>query len=114
MRLIPVSASKTKMEYEVYRHEEASDEDFNGIWEFFKQVLREDKDLCTAAQKNLNGGIFLSGELHPRVEKVNHLQPLERVSHDIADWCCKGTLVLPGCDAETRHGTPQGGGVGRS
>jgi hypothetical protein len=57
------------MEYEVYRHKDASDESFNDIWNTFKQVLTEDKDLCNAAQKNLNGGIFLNGELHPRVEK---------------------------------------------
>lgn len=81
MRCIPVSASQTKMEYEVYRHNDASDEDFNGIWEFFKQVLREDKDLCNAAQKNLNAGIFLNGELHPRVEKVQLSYPIV-VEHD--------------------------------
>lgn len=69
MRCIPVSAGQTKMEYEVYRHKDASDKDFNSIWNTFKQVLTEDKDLCNAAQQNLNGGIFLNGELHPRVEK---------------------------------------------
>lgn len=58
------------MEYEVYRHNDASDEKFTYIDEMFKQVLKEDKDLCNAAQKNLNAGIFNNGELHPRVEKV--------------------------------------------
>ena len=57
------------MEYEVYRHDEASDKDFNDIWDCFKQILKEDKDLCNAAQQNLNSNIFLNGELHPRVEK---------------------------------------------
>ncbi|KAH7214446.1 Rieske [2Fe-2S] iron-sulfur domain-containing protein [Fusarium oxysporum] len=47
----------------------ASDEDFNEISNCFKQILKEDKDLCNAAQKNLNAGIFVNGELHPRVEK---------------------------------------------
>lgn len=70
MRCIPISASQTKMEYEVYRHNDASDEKFTYIDEMFKQVLKEDKDLCNAAQKNLNAGIFNNGELHPRVEKV--------------------------------------------
>lgn len=70
MRCIPVSAAQTKMEYEVYRHNNATDEDFTKISEFFKQVLREDKDLCNGAQRNLNAGIFTNGELHPRVEKV--------------------------------------------
>ena len=70
MRCIPTSAGQTKMEYEVYRHNDASDEQFNGISDFFKQVLKEDKDLCNAAQENLNAGIFINGELHPRAEKV--------------------------------------------
>lgn len=70
MRCIPVSASQTKMEYEVYRSNDATDEDFTEVSDFFKQVLKEDKDLCNGAQKNLNAGIFMSGELHPRVEKV--------------------------------------------
>ncbi|KAF5674677.1 cytochrome p450 oxidoreductase [Fusarium heterosporum] len=69
MRCIPISASQTKMEYEVYRHNDASDHDFNNISDCFKQILKEDKDLCNAAQKNLNAGIFVNGELHPRVEK---------------------------------------------
>ncbi|EXL91858.1 cytochrome P450 oxidoreductase [Fusarium odoratissimum NRRL 54006] len=69
MRCIPISASQTKMEYEVYRSNSASDEDFNEISNCFKQILKEDKDLCNAAQKNLNAGIFVNGELHPRVEK---------------------------------------------
>ncbi|KAF9883294.1 hypothetical protein FE257_003785 [Aspergillus nanangensis] len=69
MRCIPVSAGQTQMEYEVYRHNTATDEEFTYIDEFFKQVLREDKDLCNAAQKNLEAGIFTNGQLHPQAEK---------------------------------------------
>lgn len=69
-RCVPVSATQTHMEYEVYRHNDATDEEFTEISDFFKNIMREDKDLCNGAQKNLNGGIFLNGELHPRVEKV--------------------------------------------
>lgn len=61
------------MEYEVYRGIEAPTEDFIWISDFFKQVLREDKDLCNAAQKNLEVGIFTNGELHPQAEKVGIL-----------------------------------------
>lgn len=57
------------MEYEVYRHKDASDADFKDICDSFQQILKEDKDLCNAAQDNLNSGIFQNGELHPRVEK---------------------------------------------
>ena len=58
------------MEYEVYRHNDATDEEFTQLSDFFKTVMQEDKFLCNGVQKNLESGIFLSGELHPRVEKV--------------------------------------------
>jgi hypothetical protein len=58
------------MEYEVYRHVDATDDEFNYIDRFFKQVLSEDKDLCNAAQKNLNAGIFVNGQLHPELESA--------------------------------------------
>lgn len=58
------------MEYEVYRHADASDQDFQLLDDLYKQVLKEDKELCEGAQKNLNTGIFLNGELHPQAEKV--------------------------------------------
>lgn len=81
------------MEYEVYRGNDSSDEDFIWISDFFKQVLREDKDLCTAAQKNLQGGIFRNGELHPQAEKVRGLtfQLILRKLIDIAT----GSIVFP-------------------
>lgn len=58
------------MEYEVYRNNNATDEEFHYIDEFFKQVLREDKDLCNSAQKNLNAGVYTNGPLHSEAEKV--------------------------------------------
>jgi hypothetical protein len=58
------------MEYEVFRHRESSDEDFEYIDAFFKRVLDEDKQLCNAAQKNLNAGVFVNGELHPDLESA--------------------------------------------
>lgn len=70
MRCIPLSASQTHLEYEIYRHNQASDEDFKYIDNFYKQVVTEDRELCTAAQRNLNMGIYTNGELHPRFEKV--------------------------------------------
>ncbi|QLI74007.1 Carnitine monooxygenase oxygenase subunit [Metarhizium brunneum] len=68
-RCVPMSATQTHMEYEVYRHDDATDAEFTEISDFFKTIMREDKNLCNGAQKNLNSGIFLHGELHPRVEK---------------------------------------------
>lgn len=58
------------MEYEVYRHKEASDQDFEYIDSFFKRVLTEDKHLCNAAQRNLNAGVFVNGQLHPKLESA--------------------------------------------
>ena len=57
------------MEYEVYRHKNASDEDFKTIDEMFKRILAEDKWLCNNAQKNLNAGVFVNGEMHPKLEQ---------------------------------------------
>ncbi|KAJ0123915.1 cytochrome P450 oxidoreductase [Diaporthe amygdali] len=71
MRCSPISSTQTHMEYEVYRHKDATDEEFTRVSDTFKQVLKEDKDLCNAAQKNLNASIFIKGELHPQAEKVN-------------------------------------------
>lgn len=69
MRCVPTSANTCSMEYEVYRHQDAADEEFEYIDSFFKRVLSEDKFLCNNAQKNLNAGVFVNGQLHPELEK---------------------------------------------
>lgn len=69
--MMPVSATQSIIEYEVYRHKNATDEHFAEIISFYNQVLNEDKDLCEAAQKNLSAGIFTNGELHPEKETVS-------------------------------------------
>lgn len=68
-RFIPTSPTTCVMRYEVYRHKNASDEDFNLIDQMFKRIMSEDKYLCTETQKNLNTGVFVNGELHPKMEK---------------------------------------------
>ncbi len=37
--------------------------------QIYKRVMSEDKALCDAAQKNLNAGVFINGELHARLEQ---------------------------------------------
>ncbi|PCD43236.1 hypothetical protein AU210_002337 [Fusarium oxysporum f. sp. radicis-cucumerinum] len=69
MRVVPTSATTTSMQYEVYRHKDATDEEFQEIDQFFKQVESEDKDLCNAAQKNLNAGVYVTGDLNSFNEK---------------------------------------------
>lgn len=69
MRCVPVSAHEVSMEYEVYRHKGATDEAFEQIDSMFKRILGEDKVLCNNAQRNLEAGVFINGELHPKKEK---------------------------------------------
>lgn len=57
------------MEYEVYRHKDATDPGFEKIDSMFKRILGEDKVLCNNAQRNLEAGVYVNGELHPRKEK---------------------------------------------
>lgn len=68
-RFVPVSPTKCSMRYEVYRNKASSNEDFELINQMYKRIMSEDKYLCINAQKNLNNGVFVNGELHPRMEK---------------------------------------------
>lgn len=56
------------MRYEVYRNKSSSDADFTRIDGIYKRVMAEDKYLCDLTQKNLNTGVFVNGELHPKME----------------------------------------------
>lgn len=68
-RFVPSSAKRSSMQYQVFRNKNSSDEDFMLVNSIYKRIMSEDKALCDAAQKNLNAGIFVNGELHPRLEK---------------------------------------------
>lgn len=57
------------MRYEVYRNKHSSDEDFKVIDDMYKRIMAEDKYLCANAQKNLNTGVFVNGEMHPEMER---------------------------------------------
>ncbi len=57
------------MQYQIFRNKNSSEEDFNLISQLYARVVSEDKALCEAAQRNLNAGIFVNGEMHPRLEK---------------------------------------------
>ncbi len=105
-RCVPLSATQTHMEYEVYRHADAADADFVHISNFFKNIMLEDKELCNGAQKNLNGGIFLNGELHPRAEKVT--VPPQTIRWVLLLTKQQGTAVLPETDERSRHGPLRG------
>jgi len=68
-RFVPISPGKTAVRYEVYRNKNVSDEAFNFVSNMYKRVMTEDKALCTAAQKNLDNGVFVNGEMHPKMKK---------------------------------------------
>ncbi|KAJ5085571.1 hypothetical protein N7532_010342 [Penicillium argentinense] len=68
-RMIPVTATTSRVENEVFRHKDATDKEFEDINAFYRQVLDEDRELCVGAQENLSAGVFVNGELHPNKEK---------------------------------------------
>ncbi|KAJ9608042.1 hypothetical protein H2200_007030 [Cladophialophora chaetospira] len=68
-RFAPKSATSLKLEYEVYRHKDCTQEDFDTMNPFFKQVETEDVGLCNAVQRNLNMDTYIKGPLHPHNEK---------------------------------------------
>lgn len=68
-RFVPHSYNKCSMEYQVFRSKHATDEQFDLVNNIYKRVMSEDKYLCDLAQKNLNAGVFVNGELHPKFEK---------------------------------------------
>jgi hypothetical protein len=65
----PLSPTKAKMSYQIFRNTKSSLESFNLIKDLYAQVVSEDKALCEAVQRNLGLGIFKAGELHPRLER---------------------------------------------
>lgn len=68
-RFVPTGPTKSTMKYEVYRNKNSSDDDFEVINAMYKRIMSEDKYLCANTQKNLNAGVFISGEIHPTMEK---------------------------------------------
>ena len=79
MRCVPISATHTSMQYEVYRHTDCTDTYFQETDEFMKQIENEDRVICTRVQKNLNSGVYDIGPLHAHREKgVGYFQGLVR------------------------------------
>jgi hypothetical protein len=67
-RFVPTSATHSSMHYQIFRNRNSSSEDFHLVADMYARVVSEDKDLCIGAQRNLEAGVFISGELHPRLE----------------------------------------------
>jgi len=69
-KFLPSGPLKSTMNYEIYRNKHSSSEDFDLISSMYARVMAEDKVLCEQAQKNLNIGVFVNGQLHPKYEKA--------------------------------------------
>ncbi|KAI1333262.1 hypothetical protein F5Y16DRAFT_407173 [Xylariaceae sp. FL0255] len=67
-RFIPKGPNTSIMSYEVYRNKDSSEEEFQVINNIYKRIMSEDKVLCLNAHKNIKAGVFINGELHPRLE----------------------------------------------
>lgn len=57
------------MRYEVYRNRHSLNDAFQHINQLYKRLMAEDKSLCEASQKNFANGVFVTGEMHPQLEK---------------------------------------------
>lgn len=69
-KFLPKSAHKSLMAYEIYRNRTSAESDFKLISDMYARVMTEDKVLCNNAQKNIERGIFINGQLHPKYEKA--------------------------------------------
>ncbi|KAJ9658480.1 hypothetical protein H2201_007799 [Coniosporium apollinis] len=69
-KFLPRGPNNSTMAYEIYRNRNSSDADFRLISEMYARVMAEDKVLCDNAQKNLDRGVFVNGQLHPKYEKA--------------------------------------------
>lgn len=69
-KFLPSSPNSSRMAYEVYHNRNSPEEDFRLISDMYARVMREDKVLCNNAQKNLERGVFINGQLHPKYEKA--------------------------------------------
>lgn len=68
-RFVPHGPKHSTMSYQVFRNKYATDEEFETLNQIYKRIMSEDKYLCNQAQKNLNAGVFVNGEMHPRLEQ---------------------------------------------
>ena len=68
-RFVPNGPVSSSMQYQVFRNKNSTEEQFELVNQIYKRIMSEDKYLCDHAQKNLNRGVFINGEMHPRLEK---------------------------------------------
>ena len=78
-RFLPQSAHKTTMHYQIFRNKNSPQELFDLVNNMYVQIMNEDKGLAIGVQANLERGLFVNGQMHPRVESAAlHLQQKTR------------------------------------
>lgn len=98
IRVLPISATQTTLQYDIYTKKGLPEEDKKEFVDFLQLVELEDFNLCQLTQKNLNQGIYSSGFLHPQKERgVLYYQGLVRdmVKEHFALEEKRGGLVNP-------------------
>ena len=114
------------MHYQIFRHRLATDSKFNLIRDLYVQVMSEDKALCQAAHNNIKRGVFVNGQMHPRLESAPlHVQQRVRecVKEQVARekvagreiWAARQAGNEDGISAEDEaicEGLRRGGGGG--
>ncbi|KAI9021841.1 putative phenylpropionate dioxygenase [Hyaloraphidium curvatum] len=88
IRVNPLTAKRTRLEYEIYANKNASKAEVDSFVEFFKKLEQEDFDLCEATQKNLEKGIYSKGVLHP-VKETGVVYYQGEVRRVLEEWAGK-------------------------
>lgn len=101
-RFLPQSARKTKMHYQIFRNKNSTQELFDLVNVLYKQVMNEDKGLACGVHKNMERGLFVNGQMHPRVESAAiHMQARAReaVKEHAAEEKVAGHQLWPAAQA---------------
>lgn len=110
MRMIPKSAGRTVLEYDIFARKGEDPAKIREFIRFLKEVEVEDYELCTLTQKNLKNGVYGNGQLHPEKENgVLFWQSLtkESVMRHIEAENAAGRLIFPafaGLEAMNENG----------
>jgi len=65
IRVVPKDVNRTVLQYDIYGKKGAHSSEVEDFVTFLKEVEQEDFDLCEATQRNLNSGVYMTGQLHP-------------------------------------------------
>lgn len=90
------------MHYQIFRNKNSPKELFDLIDKLYEQVMREDKALAVNVQRNMERGMFVNGELHPRVEgaALHHMaKAREAVKTHAAKEKAAGRQIWPAAQA---------------